>query len=109
MTREDCESVAPAILVEAPTPGDPIRSPVRVRGTANTFEAQFILKIVDPGGKTLVEKPVMATSGSGTRGTFDVTVPYKSSKSGWGKIVVYEASAKDGSPINVVEIPVKMR
>ena len=48
------------------------------------------------------------TSGSGTRGTFDVTIPYPGGHGGRGKLVVFESSAKDGSRINVVPIPVTL-
>lgn len=108
-TRADYEDVVPALLVEGPTPGDTVRSPVRIWGTGNTFEAAFMVRIEDPNGATLVEKPGMATSGTGTRGTFDITVPFDTAATGMGTIMVYESSAKDGSPINVVEIPVKLQ
>ena len=108
-TRADYEDVVPALLVEGPTPGDTVTSPVRIWGTGNTFEAAFMVRIEDPDGATLIEKPGMATSGTGTRGTFDITVPFDTAATGMGTIVVYESSAKDGSPINVVEIPVKLQ
>jgi germination protein M len=106
--RSDFEAVLPAIFVEGPTPGATVASPVRVWGTANTFEATFMIKILDPDGDVIYDKFTTATSGSGTRGTFEVKVPFTTPKSGMGALVVYEQSAMDGSPINVVEIPVKM-
>ena len=51
---------------------------------------------------------VTATSGSGTRGTFDVSIPYPAGHAGPGKLVVYESSAKDGSRVNVVKIPLRL-
>lgn len=108
-TRADYEDVVPALLVEGPTPGATVTSPVRIWGTGNTFEASFMVRIEDADGVTIVEKPGMATSGTGTRGTFDITVPYATAATGMGTIVVYESSAKDGSPVNVVEIPVKLQ
>ncbi len=103
--RADYEELTPAILVEAPTVGDTVKSPMRVWGTANTFEASFILDITDWDGKVKVHQPIQATSGTGTRGTFDVTVPFQWDLYPRGTLLVYEASAKDGKPINVVEIP----
>jgi len=108
-TRLDYEGVAPAILVESPTPGQTAHSPLRVRGTGNTFEAAFIAEIRDDKGKVLSQTPQMATSGTGTRGTFDFTVAFSPATTTMGSLVVYEASAKDGSPINVVMIPLKLQ
>lgn len=105
-TRADFEEVTPAILVEEPTPGATVRSPLRVRGTANTFEAMFMVSIEDASGTPVIDVPVMATSGTGTRGTFDVSLPFTLTDPGPATLVVYEPSAKDGSPINVVRIPV---
>ena len=104
-TRGDYEQVTPAILLEAPGPGDSVTSPLRIRGTANTFEAAFMVRIVSADDSVLVEAPMMATSGSGTRGTFNAEIPIPAAASGAGLLVVFEYSAKDGSPIHVVEIP----
>lgn len=105
-TRADFEDVTPAILVEEPTPGATVRSPLRLRGTANTFEAMFRASVEDASGKVVLDVPVMATSGTGTRGTFDVVLPFALGDAGPGALVVYEPSAADGSPINVVRIPI---
>lgn len=107
-TRADLEHVTPAILVENVAPGDTVRSPVRLTGTANTFEATFMITITDWDGRIVYEDFATATSGSGTRGTFDVTVPFEVEQAGMGAIIVWEESAKDGSQINVVEIPVRI-
>lgn len=106
--RADFEPETPAILVEAPTPGATISSPVRIRGTANTFEATFVVELLrDPGRDVLFEKVVTATSGTGTRGTFDVSVPFETPRRGAaGTLVAYEESAETGNRINVVRIPV---
>jgi germination protein M len=103
--RAAYEELTPAILVESPTVGDTVSSPMRITGTANTFEAAFTITITDWDGKVIVEKNATATSGTGTRGTFDVTVPFTWSLYPRGALTVSESSAKDGSTINVVEIP----
>jgi hypothetical protein len=103
--RGDFEDLTPAILVEEPAPGDAVTSPVRIRGTANTFEATFLVKLVI-SGRTAFQQVVNATSGSGTRGTFDVSVPFKVGTGGPGMLTAYESSAENGQPIHVVQIPV---
>ena len=107
-TRADFEAETPAILVESPLPEAQVKSPLRIAGTANTFEATFQYELVDSAGKVIARHFVTATSGSGTRGTFDFTVEYPAGHSGPGKLVVYESSAKDGSRIHVIEIPLQL-
>jgi hypothetical protein len=103
-TRADFEDLTPIILVEAPLPFATVSAPLRLRGTANTFEATFEYELLDSNGKLLAKHFVTATSGSGTRGTYDVTIPF-APPGGTGKLVVYELSAADGSRIHQVEIP----
>jgi germination protein M len=107
--RADFEDQTPAILVESPLPFEDGESPLRVRGTANTFEADFQYELTDTDGRIVDENFVKATSGTGTRGTFDFTtdeftVPFD----GIGSLIVFESSARDGSRINLVEIPLRM-
>jgi len=109
MTRADYEDLSPAILIESPLYQSTVTSPVRITGTANVFEATFHVDIVDWDGLILAEETVMATSGSGTRGTFDVTIPFKLRKAGPGSIIAFTYSAEDGSQTNVVEIPVNLK
>jgi len=106
-TRNDFEDLTPAILVESPLPFASVASPLRVWGTANTFEATFDYELVDKTGKVIAHHFVTATSGSGTRGTFDFTVPFEA-PNGLGKLVVFELSAADGSRIHQVEIPLTL-
>jgi hypothetical protein len=106
-TRSDFEDETPAILVESPLPFQAVTAPLRVTGTANTFEATFEYELTDPDGKVLSHNFVTATSGSGTRGTFDFTIPFEA-PNGLGKLVVYERSAADGSKTHVVEIPLTL-
>jgi len=103
--RADFENLTPAIFVDTVAIGDRITSPLRLAGTANTFEAAFQIQVRAADGTVVVDQAAMATSGTGTRGTFDISVPFDLPP-GPATVVVLEYSAKDGSPINVVEIPV---
>ncbi|MFD5256333.1 GerMN domain-containing protein [Streptomyces bobili] len=103
--RADFEDLAPLVLVESPLIGDSIRTPVRVWGSANTFEATFKLKITDAAGRTAGDIYVTATSGSGTRGTFDVTIPYKARRSGAGTLTAYWNSLEDGHAVIEDTVP----
>jgi germination protein M len=106
-TRASFEDVTPAIFVEIPAVGAQVGSPLVIQGTANTFEAQFVAQVLDEDGQTLAEQSVMATSGSGTRGTFNEAVSFATDASRV-TLVVYEPSAADGRPTHVVRIPLSL-
>ena len=106
--RADFEELAPQILVESPAVGEEVASPLRILGTANTFEATFMVALLDPDGRELARDFVTATSGSGERGTFDKELPFTAEAASVGTLKVWEASAEDGSEIHVVEIPVRI-
>jgi len=104
--RADYLDQLPAIFVDRPAFGAAIGNPARVAGSADVFEAAFRVTILDGGGRTLVDQQVMATCGSGCRGTFDVTLGYDVPKAQWGTLRAWDGSAKDGTPENVREYPV---
>lgn len=106
LTRADFEDVTPAILVESPLPGDTVTSPLRVHGTANTFEATFDLEIRNSSGVKVAGRFVTASSGSGTRGTYDTTISFPHT-GGPITLVAYEPSAENGKPLHVVSIPLR--
>lgn len=107
--RGDWEDWAPAILVETPLPFAEVTSPLRISGTANTFEATLQIKLTDAKGRVVYDHYATATSGTGTRGTFDVTIPFGAAHVGTGSLRVYESSAEHGRPIHVVEFPVTLQ
>jgi germination protein M len=104
--RGDFEDVTPAILVESPAPGEEVSSPLRIRGTANTFEATFQVEVLAADRRVLGKRFVTATSGSGTRGTFDANVTFAAPR-GPVTLAVFELSAEDGSRIHEVRIPLQ--
>jgi immunoglobulin-like protein involved in spore germination/sporulation and spore germination protein/uncharacterized protein DUF1207 len=108
-TRADFEEQTPPVLVESPLPFEQVTSPLHVEGTANTFEATFNYELTDTDGLIVDENFVTATSGTGTRGTFEFTTkPYTVPFDGIGSLIVFERSAEDGSRIHIVEIPLRM-
>ena len=103
--RHAIEGQTPQILVESPLPGDTVRSPIRVRGTANVFEATVSLEVRDEGENVVQRGFTTATAGTGTRGTFDAELAVPDVE-GPVTIVAFEASAEDGRPLHVVEVPI---
>lgn len=108
LTRLEIEDVTPSILVESPLPEARVAAPLRITGTANTFEASLIIEVLDADGTTLTRKIVTATSGSGTRGTFATEIGFDTAGEQAGTLYAYEASAEDGSPIHQVRIPLTL-
>ena len=96
--RADYIQLLPSIWVDRPAYGAAIGNPARVTGNADVFEATFRMAILDGSGKVLADEMVMATCGTGCRGTFDVTIPYTVAKAQYGTLRAYNLSAKDGTP-----------
>jgi spore germination protein GerM len=99
--RSDYVDLLPAIWVDRPAYGAAIGNPARVTGSADVFEATFRIAVLDGSGKVLADQQVMATCGTGCRGTFDTTIAYTVSKAQYGTFRAYDLSAKDGTPENV--------
>ena len=106
LTRADVAEQTPAILVESPLPGERITSPLRVAGTADTFEATVEWELVAADGTVLASGFTTATCGTGCRGSFAIDEPFTGS--GAATLRLFERSAKDGSETKVVEIPVEL-
>ncbi|MDX6515613.1 MAG: hypothetical protein QOH73_1279 [Gaiellaceae bacterium] len=106
LDRKKLEDLSPLILVESPTPGDAVTSPLRISGTANTFEATLQLELTNTDGKVLAKRFLTATSGTGTRGTFGGTLRFARQDAGTGLVLTaYEDSAENGARVHVVQIP----
>ena len=106
-TRSEFESVTPAILVESPTPGSRVTSPLRIWGTANVFEAVFRVELIDGAGRVVASQAVRAASGTGTRGSFDVTFPF-SAPAGLAVLNAFDLSARDGSRQDLVAVALQV-
>ncbi len=104
--RADEADLLPAIFVDRPAYGAAIGNPARITGNANVFEAAFRIALLDANRAILVDQPVLATCGTGCRGTFDLTLGYTVAKGQWGAMRAYNLSAKDGSSVSVREYPV---
>ena len=88
-----------SIHVFSPQPNDEVGLPLIIKGEARTFEAAFSYRIRNSRGAVLVEGHGMATN-------FEVSVNYPDPKTASGSVEVFESSAKDGSEINKVIVPV---
>lgn len=107
--RKDFDEQVAAIVLESPFFGDTVQAPIEIKGNANVFEAQFMVEIKNADGKVLASQPIMATSGTGTRGTFDEEIELPMLYSGVATIVLYEPSAKDGSRTNEIQTQITVQ
>jgi len=97
----------PAIWVTSPRPGDKVKSPLKVEGSARVFEAAVSLRLTGDGGQKLAETCAMATAGAPERGDFTAELTFSAPAGGQGKLEVFWNSPKDGSEVDKVEIPVR--
>ena len=107
LDRNDFTAETPLILVETVAPGDVVPTAARIAGMNNTFENNVRIRIVGADGRTLADTFTTGHGPMGQWGRFDTIVPIARGSNPGGKVVVFESSAKDGSEINVVEIPVR--
>jgi Immunoglobulin-like domain of bacterial spore germination len=106
----DYRDLLPAILVTSPAEGEMVANPVTVTGSANVFEANVTVEILDGTGKVVGNDFTTATCGSGCRGTFTITLPYDVAKTQKGEIVVHDDDAAGtGQPPHEVHIPVVLQ
>ncbi len=106
MTRDSYRDRLPPILVKSPQIGEQVSSPITVSGTADVFEATVTISILDAEGNEIGRTSTQATCGTGCRGTYSTSVRYTVGQTQPGTVRVYEISAKNGKPINIVEIPI---
>jgi sporulation and spore germination protein/immunoglobulin-like protein involved in spore germination len=116
--RADFADVTPLILVESPTPGETVGAPLHVRGMSNTFEATVNYTLTDVNSPTvcsacaegvIAEGFTTATAGSGTWGTFEFDIDFDVERAGPVLLSVYEVSAKDGTRVNEMTIPLSVQ
>lgn len=107
VSRADFADVTPAILVESVAPGDTVSSPVTVAGLNRTFESTVRVAVLGADRRVLADTFTTGRGEVGTWGRFTVDVPFRAGGDPTGFVVVWWDSPKDGSRVDVVEIPVR--
>lgn len=99
----------PALPIElfSPVGGGLYHSPIEVIGFSQTFEGSVNLRLTDAAGNSLAERSTIGGSVDGfdffhTYLRFTVTEPIT------GLLEIFEISARDGSEINTVAIPLTL-
>jgi len=105
----DYEELLPVILVEHPAIGQRVESGTTVSGSANVFEANVTVRVLDAGGTELSRGFTTATCGTGCRGTFSMDVDFEVTHEQPGTIVISDDDAAGtGKPPHEVRIPVTL-
>lgn len=108
----DPRATSDRIAVTAPKPGAIANSgaDLTVTGAARVFEANVVWRVLDSAGKVVANGHFTASLGSSpVWGTFNTRIAMPANVRGNLTLEVYEASAKDGSPQGVVQIPLAVR
>jgi hypothetical protein len=111
-TRAEFEDRLAPVVVESPTGLVPVTSPIVVTGTANTFEANVVIRVVGDLGQELASTFATATCGSGCRGDFEASVEVSVPAEQSVMLIVGEEDASggtEGRPPYTVEIPLLVR
>ena len=109
LRRRDFRELLPAILVTSPALGQTVGNPVVIRGSANVFEANVSVEVLDASGQEIVGTFTTATCGTGCRGTFAVSLEYEVDEEQDGTLVVHDDDAAGtGTFPHEVRIPVRL-
>jgi hypothetical protein len=103
------QSVSDRVAVYQPRPGATVTRDLQLTGAARTFEANVNWRLLDSAGREAAKGTFTGGSGGAVWGTFDTRIAIPASVSGSVTLEVYEASARDGSPQGVVQIPLTVR
>jgi len=108
--NDDLTTISPAssrnIEVLSPRTGDLIKSGAVVKGNARVFESVVSIRLTDSEGNILSQATAMANSSdAGQFGPFEKELKFQTIATE-GILEVYQSSAKDGSEIDKVTIPV---
>lgn len=96
----------PPIAIRQPQPHDLVDIPVSICGLGTGFEGVIQVRVRDGNGNTLAEQHVQA-GGMGIWGNFHVGLDLATRPAtAWGTVEGFEYSARDGSEINMVQVPV---
>ncbi len=94
------------IEVISPLTGDNVKSGFVVKGNARTFENTVNIRLIDSSGNLLTETLTTANAPDvGRFGPFEKVIAYQTTDTS-GTLEVFQYSAKDGSEIDKVGIPV---
>lgn len=93
------------LIIDTPRPGDAVSSPITVSGQIAAFEATFKITIFAADGSPITDVVGMSQQGQ-VLSPFSEEVGFTTAVPKPACLWVYEASARDGSPIHVGQVPI---
>jgi hypothetical protein len=108
----DPRATSDRIALTAPKPGAIANSAadLTLTGSARVFEANVVWRVLDSTGKVVANGHFLTSLGSSAVwGAFNTKIPMPANVRGNLTLELYEASAKDGSALGVVQIPLAVR
>jgi hypothetical protein len=103
------QSVSDRIAVYQPRPRATVTRDLQLTGAGRTFEANVNWRLLDSTGREVASGAFTGGSNGPLWGPFDTHIAVPTSVGGNVTLEVFEASAKDGSPQGVTQIPLTVR
>jgi hypothetical protein len=103
------QATSDRVAVYQPRPGATVTRDLQLTGAARTFEANVNWQLLDSTGREVARGAFTGGSSGPLWGAFDTRIAVPTSVSGNVTLEVFEASAKDGSPQGVTQIPLTVR
>ncbi len=110
--RNPISSQSGSITLNTPLAGDVITSGTTVSGSAQVFEGRLNYELLDSSGKVLSSDAVQVTGDSAVKSPYSIVLNFPNGgKVGTekGTLKIYSISAKDGSRINEISIPITLK
>ncbi len=102
-------ALTPAIRVTAPAAFAVSGSPLRIEGIARVFEGTVRYTVRDAAGAVLADGFTTAATGAPEFGPFAATLRFSVVRETAVCLQVFEESAEDGRPVNIVQVPITLR
>ena len=98
----------PSMILDEPAAGDTVTSPVHIAGLARVFEANVRITVYSASGMILEDTFTTAAEAGPALAPFEADVAFTVLTEQAGCVRVWEESAADGSPRNVVQVEVNL-
>ena len=103
-------SISGRNAVYAPRPGQAVSRSLQISGVASAFEATVRFRVLDTQGRIVAQGVTTASNCCEPGGAFDATVQIPLNvPAGPVTLEMFEPSAKDGSDLNLVRVPLQLR
>ncbi|HEU0072874.1 MAG TPA: Gmad2 immunoglobulin-like domain-containing protein [Dehalococcoidia bacterium] len=102
------DAADPSMILDEPMMGDTVTSPAHISGLARVFEANVRITIYSASGMVLEDTFTTAAEAGPALAPFAADVAFGVLSEQAGCVRVWEESAADGSPRNVVQVEVNL-